>query len=156
MAVNLNVVIGGVAKVVAATSYPFPKKGNLPADYTLTLKGEKAVLARTGGGTYPAYIYVMIDGKSHYLPKNVTPDAGSDMTVIATPIGATLKVPAEKKVLPSGDALKKELADAGVTVEQAIEAARVIEAEVVKTVAEAVVANAEVAKAKSARRKAAK
>lgn len=86
MAVNLNVVIGGVAKVVAATSYAFPKKGNLPADYTLTLNGEKAVLARTGGGEkYPTYIYVMIDGKSHYLPKNVTPDAGSDMTVIATP-----------------------------------------------------------------------
>lgn len=93
MAVNLNVVIGGVAKVVAATSYPFPKKGNLPADYTLTLKGEKAVLARTGGGTYPTYIYVMIDGKPHYLPKNVTPDAGSNMTV--APIGAKL---VEKKV----------------------------------------------------------
>lgn len=121
MAVNLNVVIGGVAKVVAATSYAFPKKGNLPADYTLTLNGEKAVLARTGGGTYPTYIYVMIDGKPHYLPKNVTPDAGSNMTVIATPA----------KALPSGDALKKELADAGVTVEQAIEAAKVIEAEVV-------------------------
>lgn len=89
MSVNLNVVVGGVAKTVAAKPYVFPKKGNLPADYTLTLNGEAAKLARTGGGTYPTYIYVMVGEKPYYLPANVTPDNGSDVKVVKT---------AEKKV----------------------------------------------------------
>ena len=112
MSVNLNVVVGGVAKTVAAKPYAFPKKGNLPADYTLTLNGEAAKLARTGGRSYPTYIYVMVGEKSYYLPANVTPDAGSDMTVA-----------------PIGDTLKEELDAAGVTVEQALEAAKVLEVE---------------------------
>ena len=112
MSVNLNVVVGGVAKTVAAKPYTFPKKGNLPDGYTLTLNGEAAKLARTGGGTYPTYIYVMVCEKPYHLPANVTPDVGSNMTV--APIGATLK---------------EELGAAGVTVEQALEAAKVLEVE---------------------------
>lgn len=88
MSVNLNVVIGGVAKVVSAKPYVFPKKGNAAADYTLTLNGEKATIARTGGGTYPFYIYVMVGGKSYYLPKNAVPDAGSDMRVVVAEVPA--------------------------------------------------------------------
>jgi hypothetical protein len=142
MSVNLNVVIAGVAKTVAAKPYAFPKKGNLPAEYALTLNGVAAKLARTGGGTYPTYIYVMVGEQPYYLPKNVTPDAGSDMTV--APVGATLK---------------EELAAAGVTVEKALEAAKVLEAapaldttnEVLMHIAKAIEAPK-----KPARRKAAK
>jgi hypothetical protein len=80
---KLNVNVNGAAVVVNALSYAFPKKGNDLKDYTLTLNGVPAVVAKTGGGKYPTYVYLMVNGASLYLPKNVTPDAGSDVTLVA-------------------------------------------------------------------------
>ena len=70
------------SQIVSALLYAFPKKGNAPADYTLTVNGEAAKTAQTGGGKYPRYVYVMIGGTSHYLPKNIIPVSGSDITII--------------------------------------------------------------------------
>lgn len=85
-----------VVATVSALLYAFPKKGNAPADYTLTLNHEATKVAMTGGGKYPQYVYLMINGVSHYLPKNVIPVSGTDVLIIAD---APKPVPA--KVAPS-------------------------------------------------------
>lgn len=72
-----------VTATVSALLYAFPKKGNAPTDYTLTLNGEATKVAMTGGGKYPQYVYLMINGVSHYLPKNVVPVSGTDVTIVA-------------------------------------------------------------------------
>lgn len=84
---NLNVVVSGATRVVVAKPYPFPKAAKLPSEgYALTVRGEAAKVAKTGGGAkYPTYLYVMVDGASYYLPKDVTPDAGTDLTVVESP-----------------------------------------------------------------------
>lgn len=70
------------SQIVSALLYAFPKKGNAPADYNLTVNGEAAKTAQTGGGKYPRYVYVMIGGVSHYLPKNIIPVSGSNITTV--------------------------------------------------------------------------
>jgi len=91
---KLNVSVNGDAVVVNALSYAFPKKGNELKGYTLTLNGVPAVCAKTGGGKYPTYVYLMVNGASLYLPKNVTPDAGSDVTLVAEEVKVVAPVPA--------------------------------------------------------------
>lgn len=107
---NLNVVVGGESRVVVAKPYPFPKVPKAPADLDLTLDGMKAHLAATGGGKYPSYIYILVAGKSYYLPKNVRPDTGTEVKVVEAP-----KVEAESKL--------KEMVGEGV-----VEAAKMLSA----------------------------
>jgi hypothetical protein len=71
--------------IVNALLYTFPKKGNAPTDYTLTVNGVVVPTAMTGGGKYPVYTYFKLDGVSYYLPKNVNPASGSDLTIVAEP-----------------------------------------------------------------------
>jgi septal ring-binding cell division protein DamX len=75
----------GQSETVKALLYAFPKKGNAPSGYTLTLNGEPATVRQTGGGKYPIYIYILIGGVSHYLPKNVVPQSGTDVEVVEEP-----------------------------------------------------------------------
>ena len=91
---------------VSALLYAFPKKGNAPADYTLTVNGAPAKVAQTGGGKHPKYVYVMINGVSHYLPKNIIPVSGSDVKVIkevpkAAPAKIDVVIPEPIKVTES-------------------------------------------------------
>lgn len=82
---------------VSALLYAFPKKGNAPEGYTLTLNGKPTETRQTGGGKYPQYVYLMIDGVSHYLPKNVIPLSGTDVLVVkeeAKPVPAKVEEPA--------------------------------------------------------------
>ena len=82
---NLNVVVSGESRVVVAKPYPFPKVPKAPADLRLKLNGEAVTLAGTGGGKYPTYIYLLVAGKSYYLPKGVTPDTDTEVKVVEAP-----------------------------------------------------------------------
>jgi len=84
-----------------AKAYPFPKKGNAEATYTLA--GVDKV-AMTGGGKHPKYVYMMIDGASYYLPKNVVPKSGAAVEVLVEkaevktlPVKAKVKAKAPRK-----------------------------------------------------------
>lgn len=68
---------------VKALLYAFPKKGNAPADYSLSVNGMMTEVAQTGGGKYPRYVYFKLNGVSYYLPKNVIPVSGTDIGVVA-------------------------------------------------------------------------
>ena len=87
----------GVREIVSARVYAFPKKGNAPADYNLKLGDEPAKVAMTGGGKYPKYVYLMINGVSHYLPKDVVPLTGSLVVVEVEPVAA----PTEPVTIPT-------------------------------------------------------
>lgn len=106
------------SQIVSALLYAFPKKGNAPADYTLTVNGEAAKTAQTGGGKYPRYVYVMIGGTSHYLPKNIIPVSGSDIITIKeepkakaapAPKAAEPKVEPEAKAAPAPKVSRKRV-----------------------------------------------
>ena len=87
---TLKLTAKGREIAVVAKPYAFPKTPKVPEGYSLTLNGEAAKIAKTGGGVkYPTYIYLMVDGKSYYLPKDVTPDAGTNVEVMSVPVGAT-------------------------------------------------------------------
>lgn len=91
-----------VVSSVKALLYAFPKKGNAPAGYTLTVNNAPAKTAQTGGGKYPQYVYFMLNGISYYLPKDVIPVSGTDIVVIseaANPVAAKPK--ADMKVEPT-------------------------------------------------------
>jgi hypothetical protein len=90
---ELNITMNALAMTVKAVPYAFPAKGKDLKGYTLTLNGVPAEVKRTSGGKFPEYVYVKVDGKAYYMPKNVVPDAGSDVGV-----GKTPKVAAEPKV----------------------------------------------------------
>ena len=79
---QVSVLIKGVATTVKALTYTFPKKGNAPAGYTLTVGGKPTDTAQTGGGKYPQYTYFKHEGTSYYLPKNIIPDTGTDISII--------------------------------------------------------------------------
>ena len=101
---NLNVVVGGESRVVVAKPYPFPKVPKAPADLRLKLNGEAVTLAGTGGGKYPTYIYLLVAGKSYYLPKGVTPDTDTEVKVVEAPkveAAPEVKVEAPKVEAPA-------------------------------------------------------
>jgi hypothetical protein len=84
---KVSVKINGVDTVVSALTYQFPKSPKVlkvgEVDYNLKGEDGKALtLAQTGGGKFPTYVYFKHEGVSHYLPKNVTPDLGSVITVV--------------------------------------------------------------------------
>ena len=97
---KVSITTTGSTVIANALLYAFPKVPKVAEDYTLTIapvEGETfaATLARTGGGKFPTYIYFMYDDRSYYLPKNVTPDTGTVITLIAEeakPVALTAKV----------------------------------------------------------------
>ena len=103
---TLKLTVAGVERAVVAKPYAFPKTPKVPEGYALTLNGEAAKIAKTGGGVkYPTYIYLMVDGKSYYLPKDVTPDAGTDVKVMEVPVEPKAEESVPEPV--SAPALKK-------------------------------------------------
>ena len=102
MNVTLKLTVAGIERAVVAKPYAFPKAPKVPEGYALTLNGEAAVIAKTGGGVkYPTYVYLMVNGKSYYLPKDVTPDASTDVTVMDVPVGATPIAPVAEVATPA-------------------------------------------------------
>ena len=84
---TLKLTAKGREIAVVAKPYAFPKTPKVPEGYSLTLNGEAAKIAKTGGGAkYPTYIYMMVAGKSYYLPKDVTPDAGTNVELVSVPV----------------------------------------------------------------------
>lgn len=94
---------------VSALLYAFPKKGNAPEGYTLKIAGQEVKTAQTGGGKYPRYVYIMINDTSHYLPKNIIPVSGTEVTIIKEePKAAPApKAAAEPKATPAPKAEAK-------------------------------------------------
>ena len=113
---KVSVQINSVATVVSALTYQFPKTPKVSkvgeVDYNLKDEsGKSLALAQTGGGKFPTYVYFKHEGVSHYLPKNVTPDLGSTISVVkeepkaAAPIGTGLA--ASKKAERAPGEVKK-------------------------------------------------
>lgn len=73
----MNVIIAGVP--FKALPYPMPAKGNAPEGWFITVDGEPTECRMTGGGKSPRYTYFAHQGKSYYLPKNITLDAGGNV-----------------------------------------------------------------------------
>lgn len=113
MKVSITTAANQPAIIVSALLYAFPKKGNAPDDYTLTVEGQPTKVAQTGGGKYPRYTYLMINGTSYYLPKNVVPLSGTDVKLMADePKSAetkALKTPVEST--PEPGAAKPEVVE---------------------------------------------
>lgn len=85
--------------------YAFPKKGNAPEGYTLLgADGAGLTAATTGGGRYPTYTYVMLDGVSWYFPKESgAVPSGSTVVVVQAASQAAMKVVAVPKGLSQAD-----------------------------------------------------
>lgn len=84
-------------RIVKALRYAYPKVGNGKATARVTFEGEPLDYRMTGGGKYPTYTYLMIDGSSYYLPKNVVLGEGADITRVAASTEEAKEVKAEVK-----------------------------------------------------------
>jgi len=113
---QVSVSIKGIATTVKALTYTFPKKGNAPAGYTLTVGGKLTDTAQTGGGKYPQYTYFKHEGASYYLPKNVIPDTSTDIVIIPPEPKA---VAAPKPVAAPTEPAERNPEHAGVDMEPA-------------------------------------
>ena len=96
-AMNLKVIVAGETRVVKATSYAFPKRSNAPEGFTLRCGDATLPVAMTGGKSYPTYVYVKFGDVGYYLPKNVTPDAGSEVWIVEEAAKPVEVKPAEDK-----------------------------------------------------------
>jgi hypothetical protein len=80
--------------VLRLKSYPiFPKRGNGEADYTVSVDGKTlpaSDVRRTGGGKFPVYTYLKLDGKVFYvaadLPKGTKVEIIKDAAPAAAPV----------------------------------------------------------------------
>lgn len=77
----MNVTIAGVT--FKALPYAMPAKGNAPEGWFITVDGEPTECRMTGGGKFPRYTYFTHNGKSYYLPKGITLEAGGNIEVVA-------------------------------------------------------------------------
>ena len=97
---NVIVTLESGSSEVKALLYAFPKRGNDLKGYSLTLAGVPATISRTGGGKYPEYVYIKIEGTSYYLPKNVIPVSGSDVKVAVAVAVAVEAAPVAVEAAP--------------------------------------------------------
>lgn len=90
----MNVIIAGVP--FKAQPYQMPAKGNAPEGWFITVDGEPTECRMTGGGKFPRYTYFTHNGKSYYLPKNITLDAGGNVEVVADAVAEAPEVKTPK------------------------------------------------------------
>lgn len=90
-------------RIVKALRYAYPKVGNGKATVKATFDGEPLSYRMTGGGKYPTYTYLMIDGSSYYLPKNVILGEGAAITRVAASTEEAKEVKTEAKAEVKAD-----------------------------------------------------
>jgi hypothetical protein len=82
----------------------WPKRGNQPDGFTVKVDGKSLPtddVRKTGGGKFPVYTYLKLDGKIYYFQHDTAKDAELSVVLPAPVVAAPAPAPAAEAPAPA-------------------------------------------------------